>query len=167
MDLDPGLEVAAIHLELEIGITGERGCRREAGDPRPSVQDREDEVTRCATVRIGDRDRHRPRAPQGVHRYGSDQGFVNQQGWWVQTGYKLAGLNLEFPVINNVELMGRYDNLHNAPGSNGLGANTRRYTTGFIYYFTNTLLFEGDYEFVHSNDLSQLDQLILQLSYGF
>jgi hypothetical protein len=100
-------------------------------------------------------------------RYGSDQGFVNQQGWWVQAGYKLAGLDLEFPVINNVELVGRYDNLHNAPGSNGLGANTSRYTTGFIYYFTNTLLFEGDYEFVHSNDPSQVDQLILQLSYGF
>ena len=34
-------------------------------------------------------------------------------------------------------------------------------------YFTNTLLFEGDYEFLHSNDPSQVGQLLLQLSYGF
>ena len=38
---------------------------------------------------------------------------------------------------------------------------------GFIYYITNTLLFEGDYEFLHSNDPTQADQLILQLSLGF
>jgi hypothetical protein len=38
---------------------------------------------------------------------------------------------------------------------------------GYVYYFTNTLLFEGDYEFVNSNDPSQADQLIFQLSYGF
>jgi hypothetical protein len=32
----------------------------------------------------------------------------------VQAGYKLAGLNLELPVINNLELVGRYDSLHDA-----------------------------------------------------
>ncbi len=58
--------------------------------------------------------------------------------------------------------MGRYDSLHD-----GFGNKTQRYTAGFIYYITNTLLFEGDYEFLHSNDPSQVDQLILQLSYGF
>jgi hypothetical protein len=105
-----------------------------------------------------------------VTRFGSDDlGQISQQGWWVQAGYKLAGLNLEIPVINNLELVGRYDSLHNAYDSanNAFDFNTQRYTAGFIYYITNTLLFEGDYEFLHSTDPSQVGQLILQLSYGF
>jgi hypothetical protein len=98
-----------------------------------------------------------------ISRYGSDDlGLIRQQGWYVQTGYKLAGLNLELPAINNLELVGRYDSLHD-----GLGTSTQRYTVGYVYYITNTLLFEGDYEFLHSNDPSQADQLILQLSLGF
>jgi hypothetical protein len=96
-------------------------------------------------------------------RFGSDDlGNVGQQGWFVQAGYKLAGLNMELPVINNTELVGRFDSLHN-----GMGTSTQRYTAGFIYYFTSTLLLEGDYEYFHSNDPSQLSQFILQLSYGF
>ncbi len=94
--------------------------------------------------------------------YGSDQGFVRQNGGFVQSGYKLAGLNQEFSIINNIELVGRFDYLND-----GLGTVTRRYTVGYIYYFTNTLLFEGDYEFLNSNDPSQADQFILQLSLGF
>lgn len=96
-------------------------------------------------------------------RYGSDdQGLVKQSGWWAQTSYKLAGLNAELPLINNVELLGRYDSLHD-----GLGTSTRRYTLGYVYYITSAFLFEGDYEFLHSTDPSQVDQFILQLSYGF
>ena len=96
-------------------------------------------------------------------RYGSDdQGMVNQQGWYVQASYKLAGLNLELPLINNVELVGRYDSLHD-----GINPPTKRYTVGGVYYITNTLLFEGDYEFVDSDDPAEADQLILQLSLGF
>ena len=95
--------------------------------------------------------------------YGSDDvGNVRPEGWWVQAGYKLAGLNLDWPVINNTELVNRYDSIHD-----GLGTRTRRYTLGYIYYFSNTLLFEGDYEFLHSNDPTQKDQFVLQLSYGF
>ena len=80
----------------------------------------------------------------------------------MQAGYKLAGLNLELPGINNLEIVGRYDYLHD-----GLGTTTRRYTAGCVYYITGALLFEGDYEFLHSTDPSQVGQLILQLSYGF
>jgi hypothetical protein len=94
--------------------------------------------------------------------YGSDQGFIHQNGGFVQSGYKLAGLNREWPIINNLELVGRFDYL-----DDGLGNITRRYTVGYIYYITNALLFEGDYEFLNSNDPSQTDQLILQLSLGF
>jgi hypothetical protein len=95
--------------------------------------------------------------------YGSDDlGIIRPEGWWVQAGYKLAGLNLNWPLINNLELVNRYDNIHD-----GLGTRTRRYTTGFIYYLSNTLLLEGDYEFLHSTDPTLKDQFIFQLSYGF
>lgn len=95
--------------------------------------------------------------------YGSDDlGNIRAGGWWVQAGYKLAGLNLELPGINNLELLGRYDFTRD-----GLGTRTRRYSVGGVYYLSNTLLFEAAYEFLHSNDPTQQNQLILQLSYGF
>ena len=99
-----------------------------------------------------------------LSRYGSDDaGLVRQQGWFVQAGYKLAGLNLELPGINNLELVGRYDSLRD-----GMGMTTRRTTLGYIYYLTSALLFEGDYEFLNSSDPTQpTTQLILQMSYGF
>jgi hypothetical protein len=95
--------------------------------------------------------------------YGSDDlGRIRTEGWWVQGGYKLAGLNLNVPFVNNLELINRYDSIHD-----GLGTQTRRYTVGYIYYLSNTLLFEGDYEFLHSTDPTQKDQFLFQLSYGF
>jgi len=81
----------------------------------------------------------------------------------VQAGYKLAGLNLELPGINNVELLGRYDSYRD-----GMATTTDRYTLGYIYYLSNALLFEGDYEFYNSTDSTvPATQLILQMSYGF
>ena len=97
-------------------------------------------------------------------RYGSDDlGRINQNGWFVQGGYKLAGLNLELPGINNLELVGRFDSLHD-----GLANTTDRYTLGCVYYVTSALLLESDYEFLNSSDPTQpSNQLILQISYGF
>jgi hypothetical protein len=93
-----------------------------------------------------------------------DMGTLNPNGLWVQAGYKLAGFGLELPIINDIELVGRYDNMND-----GLGTKTDRGTVGFVYYITNTLLFEGDYEFLHSRGPAAVpsNQLILQLSYGF
>jgi hypothetical protein len=88
---------------------------------------------------------------------------VRPHGWWIQAGYKLAGLNLELPFIDNLQLVGRYDNVHD-----GLGINTRRYSVGYVYYLSNTVLFEGDYEFLHGNDPALPgNRFILQFSYGF
>jgi len=96
--------------------------------------------------------------------YGSDDlGMIHPQGWWLQSGYKLAGLNLDLPGINNLEILGRWEGLQD-----GMGTTTRKYSVGYVYYISNTLLFEGDYEFLRSNDPSQQgNQFILQLSYGF
>jgi hypothetical protein len=93
-----------------------------------------------------------------------DLGTLRPRGWWVQGGYKLAGLNLELPYINNVELVGRYDFSNDAQGTK-----TDRYTVGYVYYFSNTLLFEGDYEIMRSSGPAALppNAFVFQLSYGF
>lgn len=91
-------------------------------------------------------------------------GTINPNGLWVQASYKLAGLQRDFPLINNLELVTRYDN-----ENDGQGTKTDRYTGGFVYYITNTLLFEGDYEYLHSRGPAALppNDLVFQLSYGF
>lgn len=92
-----------------------------------------------------------------------DLGIVHQHGLWVQGAYKLAGLKLESRLVNNLEFVGRYDTLHD-----GFSTRANRYTIGYIYYITNTLLFEGDYEFASSNnDLLNHNRLVFQLSFGF
>jgi hypothetical protein len=150
------------HYDLELGISGQSGEWDDTGNHlyTAGVFD--------AALHLGPS--FEAKGEFIISRYGSDDmGLIHQQGWWVQAGYKLAGLHLELPVINNLELVGRYDSLHHAYDSanNVFDFNTQRYTAGFIYYFTNTLLFEGDYEFLHSTDPSQVGQFILQLSYGF
>jgi hypothetical protein len=94
----------------------------------------------------------------------SDEGLLHPHGWWIQGSYKLAGLNFDVPFLNNLELVGRYDTKHDSSTS----INTDRYTLGYVYYFSNTLLFEGDYEFRHSNNPDENNNLfVFQLSYGF
>ncbi len=93
----------------------------------------------------------------------TDRGTVSPRGWWIQAGYKLAGLQLELPMINNVELVARYDKVNDITSTR-----TERETVGFVYYITNTLWFEGDYEFVNSSDATMASNaLLFQLSYGF
>jgi len=93
-----------------------------------------------------------------------DLGNLDPHGLWVQAAYKLAGLKRDWPVINNLELVARYDNSDDAQGTY-----TDRYTVGYVYYFSNTLLFEGDYEFLKSHGPNALppQMWMLQLSYGF
>jgi hypothetical protein len=93
-----------------------------------------------------------------------DMGTMRPNGGWVQAGYKLAGLNLDLPVVNDIELVSRYDAMND-----GLGTKTDRVTAGFVYYLTNTLLFEGDYEWLYSRGPAALpsNEFVVQLSYGF
>ncbi|HEX7470858.1 MAG TPA: hypothetical protein VF437_09040 [Verrucomicrobiae bacterium] len=143
------------HYDLELGLSGQSGEWDNAGRHLWST------VVADASLHLGSS--FEVKGEYIRSWYGSaDHGNVRPEGWWVQAGYKLAGLNLDWPYINNLELVNRYDSIHD-----GLGTQTRRYTLGFIYYLSNTLLFEGDYEFLHSTDPAQKDQLILQLSYGF
>ena len=144
------------HYDLELGVSGQAGEWDNAGTHlwMAGVLD--------AALHLGPN--FEAKGEYIMSRFGSDDaGLVRQQGWFVQAGYKLAGLNLELPGINNLELVGRYDSV-----IDGLGTSTRRSTLGFIYYLTGTLLFEGDYEFISNSDPTlPTTQLILQLSYGF
>jgi hypothetical protein len=143
------------HYDLELGLSGQSGEWDDAGQHLWSAGVVDVSLHLGANFEV--------KGEYIRSWYGSDdQGVVRPEGWWVMAGYKLAGLNLNWPLINNLELVNRYDSIHD-----GLGTRTRRYTVGYIYYFSNTLLFEGDYEFLHSNDPAQKDQLIFQLSYGF
>ncbi len=143
------------HYDLELGLSGQSGEWDNAGRHlwTAAVADASVHLGSCLEIK-----------GEYIHSwYGSDNlGQVKPEGWWVQAGYKLAGLNRNWPLINNVELVGRYDR-----ANDGVGTQTRRYTLGYIYYISNTLLFEGDYEFLDSSDPTRRDRLIFQLSYGF
>ena len=91
-----------------------------------------------------------------------DKGNITPEGWWVQAGYKLAGLKV--PYLTNLEPIVRYDTVRD-----GLGTRTNRGTVGAVYYLTNTLWLEGDYEYTRtrSPEASLSHSLIFQLSYGF
>jgi hypothetical protein len=93
-----------------------------------------------------------------------DRGTIDPGGWWIQAGYKLLGLKLDNPYINKLELVGRYDTI-----DDGLGSRTERGTFGAVYYVTNTLWLEGDYEFTSNHGPNRLpdEGLLFQVSYGF
>lgn len=98
----------------------------------------------------------------------ADAGNIHTWATWTQLSYKLAGLNLDLPVISDIELIGRYDRENN--GLNGdPQVKLQRYTIGYVYYITNTLLFEGDYEFIDNLGTSAQPSnlLVFQASYGF
>jgi len=94
----------------------------------------------------------------------TDMGTINPRGWWVQGGYKLAGLKLGVPYLDKLELVGRYDTVND-----DLGTRTKRGTVGAVYYVTNTLWLEGDYEFTSNRGPNPApdDSLLFQISYGF
>jgi hypothetical protein len=96
----------------------------------------------------------------------SDMGTLAPRGWWIQPAFKLAALNqnLNLPFINNLQLVGRFDYLND-----GLGTKTQRETAGMVYYLTNTLMLEGDYEWLQSWGPNKLpnSKYVFQLSYGF
>jgi len=94
-----------------------------------------------------------------------DHGTIDPDGWWIQAGYKLGGLKLNVPYLDKLELVGRYDTI-----DDGLGSRTERGTVGAVYYLTNTLWLEGDYEWAtnHGPNVALPDYgLLFQISYGF
>jgi hypothetical protein len=151
------------HYDVELGISGQAGEWDNAGNHSWSA------VVADAAVHISPY--FEVKGEYINTRYGTDDmGTIQPRGGWVQAGYKLAGLNLDVEIplikISNIELVGRYDT-----ASNGMrhGTNTDRETVGFVYYLTNTLWFEGDYEWLQSHGPDKLPSrdYVFQLSYGF
>jgi hypothetical protein len=148
------------HYDVELGISGQAGQWNDLGNLWSAV--------------VADAAVHLSPAIEIKGEYintwaeTTDLGTIRPNGWWIQGGYKLSGLNLDLPVINNVELVGRYDKSNDA-----LSPSTKvdRYTAGFVYYFSNTLLFEGDYEWLNSSGPNSVvfpaNELLFQISYGF
>jgi hypothetical protein len=145
------------HYDVELGLSGQTGSWSDQGDHEWTAGVLDAALHLGPNVEV-----------KGEYIrtwYGSDDlGMVKPKGSWVQAGYKLAGLGLEMPYINNFELVSRFDNLND-----GLGTKTERYTVGDIYYFSSTLLFEADYEWLQSHGPAALppNSFVLQLSYGF
>ena len=147
----------AAHQDLEIGVSGQAGEWDDAGNYNWSAG------VLDAALHLGSNFELKGEFINTW--YGtSDAGTVHPWAVWAQAGYKLAGLNLDMPVINDVELISRFDK-----ENDGQGTSTDRYTAGYVFYLTNTLLFEGDYEFIHSRGPNALPSnlLMFQLSYGF
>ena len=148
------------HYDLELGVSGQTGEWNDLGNQWSAVVvDAALHITPNVEVK-----------GEYINTWASttDMGTIHPKGWWVQGSYKLAGLNLDWPLINNLELVGRYDE-----SNDGLAPATKadRYTAGFVYYFSNTLLFEGDYEWLHSTGPGSVffpsNELLFQVSYGF
>ena len=145
------------HYDLELGISGQTGEWDDAGNHLWSAAVLDASLHLGPNVEI--------KGEYVNTWYGTDDaGTIHPRGEWVQAAYKLAGLNLDAPLVNNVELIGRYDHLND-----GFGTKTDRYTAGFTYYFTNTLLFEGDYDWLQSHGPAAMpaSDFVFQLSYGF
>ncbi|SPE52857.1 exported hypothetical protein [Verrucomicrobia bacterium] len=148
------------HYDLELGVSGQSGEWDNAGDLWSTfVLDAAVHVSPYVEVK-----------GEYVRTWvdTADLGTIRPHGWWIQAAYKLAGLNLDFPMVNNIELVGRYDTLNDS-----LSPHTRtdRYTAGFIYYLSNTLMLEGDYEWLTASgpgsSATPANEIICQLSYGF
>ena len=95
------------HYDVEVGVSGQSGQWDNAGNYlwTAGVLD--------AALHLGPN--FEAKGEFIETQYGSsDMGLIRQQGWYVQAGYKLAGLNTEIPFVNNVEIVGRYDTLLNA-----------------------------------------------------
>ncbi len=144
------------HYDVELGVSGQTGTWDDANSKLWSAAVFDGSLHLGPSVEI---------KGEYLHSWQetSDLGTLTPHGWWVQAGYKLAGLNLDLPVINNLELVGRYDRIHD-----NLDVHSERYTVGYVYYFSNTLLFEGDYEIMHSNDPdADHNRYVFQVSFGF
>jgi hypothetical protein len=143
------------HYDLELGLSGQSGTWDDADRHRWSAGVIDGALHLGSNLEL---------KGEYVHTWleTADNGTLHPHGWWVQGSYKLAGLNLDAPFVNNIELVTRYD------AKRDRGIHTNRYTLGYVYYVTNTLQFEGDYEFHRSNDSGEDQNLfVFQLSYGF
>jgi hypothetical protein len=146
-----------MHYDLELGVSGQTGTWTDQGNQNWSALVLDYALHLGPFVEV---------KGEYVNTWAqtADLGGIQPNGVWVQAAYKLAGLKQDLPLINNLELVGRFDY-----ANDGQGTLTDRYTFGYVYYISNTLLFEGDYEVLASRGPNALppNLFVFQLSYGF
>lgn len=149
--------------DVELGVSGQSGPWSADGNQLYSV------VAVDAAVHLGPYVECRGEY-MNTWQETADQGTLEAGGWWAQVAYELAGLNLDWPVVNNLEGVFRYSGESNTRDEDGnfIRGHINQCALGLIYHFTNTLLVKGSYEFNDSNipDLNH-NALTFQAVFGF
>ena len=155
----------AAHNDIEVGVSGETGPYSADGKQFWSV------FAVDAALHLSPNFEARG---EFIQTWQENTGLhtTDRNGWWAQATYKLAGLNLEWPMINSVEAVFRVG------GERQQGGHVNEYDLGINYHITNTLIVKGAYSFFQSNlhsfvnpDGDTLDlnrnAFTLQAVYGF
>jgi hypothetical protein len=155
----------AAHDDIEIGVSGQTGPYSTGGKQLWSV------FAVDAALHLSPNFEARG---EFIQTWQENNGLstTDRAGWWTQAAYKLAGLNLEWPMINNVEAVFRVGEEHQQ------GGHVYEYDLGLNYHVTNTLILKGAYSFFESNlhnfvnpdgdtvDLNK-NEFTFQAAYGF
>ncbi len=90
------------HYDLELGMSGQTGTWDDSDQHRWSAGVIDGALHLGSNVEI---------KGEYVNTWleTADTGTLHPHGWWVQGSYRLAGLNLDLPFVNNLEVVGRYD----------------------------------------------------------
>lgn len=153
------------HHDIEVGVSGQTGPYSDDGKQFWSVAAVDGALHLGPDVEV---------RGEYIKTWQENEGIptTNREGWWAQGAYKLAGLNLDWPMINSVEAVFRYS------GEHQLGGHVSEFDLGLLYHITNTLMVKGAYSFFQSNlhsfvtpdgdtvDLNR-NMFTLQAAYGF
>lgn len=148
------------HHDIEIGVSGQTGRWNHDGDLQWSV------AAVDAALHFNEYTEFRGEYLK-TWQQTDTEGTLDKEGWWAQVAYKLAGLNLDLPVINDFEAVFRYSGLQLPDG------HANQFTPGLNYYINNTFIVKAACAFGKSNtvdaDGNSLDQtqLLVQVAYGF
>jgi hypothetical protein len=128
----------AAHNDIEVGVSGETGPYSADGKQLWSV------FAVDAALHLSPNFEARG---EFIQTWQDNTGLAttDRAGWWAQAAYKLAGLDLEWPMINNVEAVFRVGEEHQQ------GGHVYEYDLGLNYHITNTLIVKGAYSFFVSN----------------
>jgi hypothetical protein len=128
----------AAHNDIEVGVSGETGPYSADGKQFWSV------FAVDAALHLSPNFEARG---EFIQTWQDNTGLAttDRAGWWAQAAYKLAGLDLEWPMINSVEAVFRVGEEHQQ------GGHVYEYDLGLNYHITNTLIVKGAYSFFVSN----------------
>lgn len=145
---------AAYH-GIEVGVSGQKGTWSSDGDRQWSA------AVADASVLLGEHAELRGEYMK-TWQQTDTEGTLDKKGWWAQAAYKLAGLNLDLPIVNDLECVFRYSGLQLPEG------NANQYSPGLNYYINNTFIVKAAAD-IGQSDTESLDKtkFTFQVAYGF